>query len=122
MKRKIEEMNSYFEEKITECDKRKAQLLEDDRADEADFEKIKSNIYDVFRTVLSASQKACGENEEAVKSFFESKTEQIPASWRVSLEKAQEHGDEKKICIEKIKLSVIEEIKGKFRCIWEDQE
>ena len=122
MKRKIDEMNLFFEEKMLECEKRKAQLLEDDRADEADFEKIRANIYDVFRTVLSAAHKACGEDEEAVKSFFMTKTEQIPASWRVSLEKAQVHGDERKMCVEKIKLAAAEEIREKFKYVWEGKK
>ncbi len=122
MKRKIEEMNLFFEVKISECDRRKAKLMADDRADEADFEKIRSNIYDVFKTVLTAAQKVCGDDEEAIRAFFMSKAEQIPANWTAAMEKAQAHGDEKKICIERIKLAAAEEITEKFKYIWEGKE
>ena len=46
-------------------------LRADDRADEAAFEKIRANVYDSFRTVLSVAEKTCGDEEDAVHDFFE---------------------------------------------------
>ena len=74
MNLKIEMMNTFFENNISECRKRENELFSDDRRDEADFEKIRANIYDIFRTVLNAALKKCGEDEAAVKDFFLSLT------------------------------------------------
>ncbi len=114
MKIKIEKMNSYFDEKISECRKREEELLSDERSDEANFEKIRLNIYDIFKTVLAAAQKACGDDKEATKNFFLDKLEQIPSNWYNSLERAQIHGDEEKQQTEKIKIEVAEDIKKIF--------
>ncbi|MBQ9993398.1 MAG: hypothetical protein IJP17_01635, partial [Clostridia bacterium] len=74
---------------------------------------------DIFRTVLSVAENTNAGDEAAVKQFFMKKTEQIPAGWRESLEKAEKHGDEKKMHIEQIKLKAAQEIRDKFCAIWE---
>ncbi len=53
MNEKIKLMNNYFENQIALCKRKEKDLLEDDRADEASFQKIKANVYDIFRTILS---------------------------------------------------------------------
>ena len=57
MEEKLERMNAWFDAQIAACAKQQETLLADDRADEADFEKIKANIYDIFRTVLKTAAK-----------------------------------------------------------------
>ena len=57
MEEKLERMNAWFDAQIAACAKQRETLLADDRADEADFEKIKANIYDIFRTVLKTAAK-----------------------------------------------------------------
>ncbi len=113
---------SYFEARISECEEKRARLLSDDRADEADFEKIRANIFDVFRTVLTAAQKACGEDLEEIRRFFLSRLQQIPSSWYNSLQKAQQYGDAEKIQIESIKIAASEEIESQFTKIWEGEK
>ena len=81
-------------------------------ADEAVFEKVRENVYDVFRTVLSVAQKQHGGDAAAVRQFFESRLQQIPSAWEASLEKARQHGDEKKALIEEIKLAAVSDIKA----------
>jgi len=44
--------------------------------------------------------------------FFESRLQQIPSAWEASLEKARQHGDEKKALIEEIKLAAVSDIKA----------
>ena len=121
MKQRIEKLNAYFSEQIAQCNKRREQLLADDRSDEANFEKIRANVFDIFRTILSVAEKT-GKNESAVKRFFLSRAEQIPAAWRASLEQAQKHEDTVKVRIESIKLKAKDEIISTFINIWEEAE
>ena len=55
--KKTAEMDRWLEEKIRRCGRRSQTLRADDRADEAAFEKIRANVYDSFRTVLSVAEK-----------------------------------------------------------------
>lgn len=122
MELKLSKMNHFFNEKICICEQRKKDLQADDRMDEAVFEKVKLNVYDIFRTILSVSIKSCENNPEKVEHFFMLKTEQIPVNWITAYEKAEQNHDIIKMQIEKIKLDTIGEIKEKFRSIWEGKE
>lgn len=119
MEEKQSQLTAYFKHQIEDCGNRRDTLLADDRADEADFEKVKSNIYDIFRTVLSAAVRTCKGDEDAVKQFFLMKTAQIPSNWTASYDRASLHNDMEKMRIERIKLDTIEEIKQMFEQIWE---
>ena len=119
---KVSELNRWFDEKTALCSKRNQELNEDGRADEAIFEKVKANIYDVFRTVLSVAVKTGNGDEDAVKGFFVQRAEQIPAGWAAALEKAREHNDIARMQTEQIKLDTIHEIRAEFARIWEGAE
>ena len=119
---KVSELNRWFDEKTALCSKRNQELNEDGRADEAIFEKVKANIYDVFRTVLSVAVKTGNGDEDAVKDFFVQRAEQIPAGWAAALEKAREHNDIARMQTEQIKLDTIHEIRDEFARIWEGAE
>ena len=69
MEEKLERMNAWFDAQIAACAKQRETLLADDRADEADFEKIKANIYDIFRTVLKTAAKESKGDNGAVRDF-----------------------------------------------------
>ena len=118
----IKKLNCWFDERIAECRQQSKALFNDERRDEAELEKIRANVYDIFRTVLSAGVKACKGDEADVRSFFEQKCEQIPSNWLASLEKASQHGDELKVRIEQLKLDTIGEIKESFALIWEEEQ
>ena len=118
MQEKIIQMNAYFAAKIAACEQRRQELQKDSRADEAAFEKIKSNVYEIFRTVLSAAVTAGQGNEGTVRDFFLKKTEQIPANWRTAYEKAVQHDDAKTMQIEHVKLDTLAEIQNAFQEIW----
>lgn len=123
MKNKIiSNLNSYFEEKIAMCEKRNKELLADERKDEAIFEKVKANVYDIYRTVLSVAVKNCNGDSDTVRSFFERNTEKIPSSWAISYDKAKQHNDAVKMRLEQIKLDTVSEIKETFARIWEGEE
>ena len=119
---KVRKLNSWFEEKIAQCGRRNQELNEDGRADEAIFEKVKANIYDVFRTVLSVAVKTGNGNPDAVQTFFVQRAEQIPAAWATALEKAKEHNDTVRMRTEQIKLDTVHEIREEFAKIWEGAE
>lgn len=122
MEQKISALNSYFEEQISQCGKRSRELLADGCADEAAFEKVRGNMFDIFRTVLSVAAEQSKGDTDAVQSFFALRLEQIPASWATSYDKAKEHNDTEKMRVEQIKLSAIEEIKATFARIWEEKQ
>lgn len=121
MELKLQQLITWFEDQITVCNEHQQSLLADDRSDEATFEKIKANVYDIFRTILSVANNTCRGDANEVKNFFLLKAEQIPASWIASHEKAKQHGDIEKMQIESLKLDTIREIRAKFIEIWEEQ-
>lgn len=121
MEQKISKLNSYFDKKISLCERCSKKLQTDDRADEAAFEKIKANIYDIFRTILSVAVKTGKGDAEAVRRFFILKIQQIPSNWAAAYKQAEEHDDAVKMQIEQIKLDTAGEIKKIFTAIWEEE-
>lgn len=119
---RISEMNSYFDEQIAACAQRGKKLAADDRGDEATFEKVKANVLDIFRTILSVAVKMGRNDPEKIRQFFVQKTKEIPANWVTAYRHAEQHGDAVKMQIEKIKIDMIEEIKVKFAEVWEAGE
>ena len=113
---------AYFDGQIEACGRRRVKLEEDDRADEAAFEKVKANVYDIFRTVFTAAVRAGGGDAEAVRDFFLLKTEQIPSNWAASCDKAKQYGDVQRERIESIKLDVVREVRTVFERIWEGEK
>lgn len=120
MNEKQQIFQSYLDEHITACIQRSEQLAGDDRRDEGNFEKIRANVYEIFKTILSVAERVCGKDDLAKKRFFLQKAEQIPADWRSSYEKARQNGDIEKMHIENIKLETIREIKDMCIQIWEE--
>lgn len=110
----------YLDEQIAACKQRGKRFAADDRMDEGNFEKIRANVYEIFKTILSAAEKVCGKDDLAKKRFFLQKVEQIPTSWTASYEKAKQHGDVGQMHIESIKLDTIREIKNQYMQIWEE--
>ena len=108
------QINDYFEERIAACQAAAAALNADNRADEAVFEKIRMNVYDIFRTVYAAGEKVSGGDGSKQLDFLRRRLEEIPASWRNALEAARSHGNSEKAHIEQLKLDVVAEIQQKI--------
>lgn len=121
MNEKLLKLGDFFRSQIDLCAQRAAALSAGGRADEAVFEKVRGNIYDVFRTVLSAAVQACGEDPDAVERFFAERLEKIPQSWEAAREKAMAHNDTEKVFLEEIKLETVSRIRETFTAIWEDE-
>lgn len=112
----------YFNEEIAACQQRQKELLADNRADEATFMKIRANVFEIFKTVLSVAIRTVKSGSSVeIKDFFLGKTEQIPANWKIAYAKAAEHGDVEKMHYESIKLVAIAEIRETFEKIWGDK-
>lgn len=120
MNEKIEHMNQFFDSQIQLCKQQEKALQEDDRSDEANFQKIKANVYDIFKTILTVAQKVGNGNPQRVKQFFLEKTEQIPANWKAAYEAAKLHDDTENMVVEMIKLNTIQEIRDEFLSCWEE--
>jgi len=116
-----ETMFTYFDEKIAACERKKEALAKDERADEAVFERIRANVYDIFKAMLRVGIRQSGGEDEVVKCFFLEKIEQIPASWHDSYSKAEQYGDAEKEQVEIVKLEAVKEIRTAFEQIWEAQ-
>lgn len=122
IEQKVSKLNRYFEEQIAMCNQRNKKLLDDERTDEATFEKVKANVYDIFRTILSVAVITSKGDPDAVRRFFVQKIEQIPSSWVTAYDKAKQHNDTVKMRLEQIKLDTIGEIKENFAKTWEGAE
>lgn len=90
-----------------------AALFSDSRADEANFEKIRANVFGIFSAVLNAAVKAVGEAK--AEEFFRKKLREIPSGWRSALAAARERGDNAAALVEKLKLDSVAEIEGRLK-------
>ena len=95
-----------------EAGREEAEKLEaDSRRDDADFVKVRTNIYDVCRTVTNALMARPGAGKEAVKAQLE----RFQTEWSGKLYKAREHGDARNVVVEENKLEVLEDVIAHFR-------
>lgn len=127
MKEIEEKYLSYIDGKITEHTGISEKYKEDDRKDESNLEKIKANIYEVFKILFLSDikqleGKVLGEakNDQNLYGGFLMRFDTIPTNWRISLDKAVEHGDTTQQIVEETKLAVAEELKDKFMMMLED--
>lgn len=118
MDEKLSRMKEYLEERVTRCAQARAQLMADDRGDEANFQAIQGNVYGIFSTILNVAVEQNLGNLQGVEAFFLKKLEEIPAHWVEAREKATARGDEMAAHLERLKLEVVEDIGCTFRSIW----
>lgn len=113
---------AYFDGQIAQCAARSKALSADDRQDEARFEQVRANIFDVFKTVFSTALRSSARHSALAEPFFREKLDQIPANWSAAYRLACQHGEVDKAHLERVKLETAEEIKQQFEQIWEAQE
>lgn len=118
-----------IDKKIEDTNIAIVKLNEDDKKDEANLEKVKLNVYDIFRTMYGASEKKVynpsnksseDDKLEEFKLTYLTFFDKIPNNWVISLEKAKVHDDFEKIHIEEIKLETMEYVRSAFLKIWEE--
>lgn len=105
----MEPLETWLTSQIEQCRQKQAALTADHRADEAVFEKIRQNVFDIFRTVWTAAEK-----QPEPLAFFRDRLTTIPANWQTSLEQARLHSNEDKAHIEQIKLDAVNQIRQRL--------
>ena len=107
----IASMGTYLSQRETFHRNEARALAEDSRVDEANFQKIRANVFGIFKAVLDTAVKAKGESREAL-NFFSAKLRDIPASWRSALGSAQ---SSESALVERLKMQSVSEIERTFR-------
>lgn len=106
----MEDFIAFLEKRIGEEKADIERLTKEERQDEADFARVRSNIYDIARTVTLALKDRPGFGTDAVKERFES----FRKDWGAALEKARLQGSAKEIAVGENKLAALEEIISRF--------
>ena len=104
---------NWLGQQATACEARRVELAAEGREDEATFERIRYNVYDLFRTTVGAVHRA-EPDEKAAWWLFERRLKDIPSTWQRSYDLAEQHGDTKKAHIERIKLEAAAEIRARY--------
>ena len=107
----MEDFITYLTGKIEEGKAETASLLVDGRKDDANFAKVRTNIYDVCRTVSQALVNRPGAGIGAIRSQLE----RFRTEWSAALEKAKQHDNINDIAVEETKLAALEDIIAHFR-------
>ena len=114
----MNEFIAYIDELIEKYQEQENELIAAERKDEANFAKIRINICDICKTLYGASEKIVQAKgvatEEAFKEEYLRQLTRLPENWKMSLERAKEHGDSTKIVIEEIKLETLQMIRDKY--------
>ncbi len=105
----MESLHTFLTEQAALCRERSAALTADDRRDEAVFEKIRANVFEIFTAVLSTARK-----QPDPMDFFRRQLATIPANWEAALEKAKAHGDEARAHTELLKLEAVRAIRERM--------
>lgn len=108
-------MTAYLDYLDASADKLQAEaraLQAVSRADEANFVKIRINIFGVCKTVYETLQRATepAQFEQA----YLAKLRQLSDSWQAAYDKAKMHDDAEKLLIEEIKLKTLQKIKLQY--------
>ena len=107
----MKEFIAYLSEKVEEGKAETAVLQADGRRDDADFAKVRTNIYDVCRTVTQALTNRPGAGTDAVRAQLE----RFRKEWGAALGKAKQHDNVNGIAVEEIKLTALEDVIAHFR-------
>ena len=103
---------NFLEEKQENYKRNIEELRKKECLDEANLDKIRLNIVEIFYKMfnISFSDKAV-DLEEKYLDFFH----KITKSWYINKEKALKFGEEKEVIIEDIKIQEAEELKSRFK-------
>ena len=102
----MDSLLTYLTDQAALCKARAATLTADDRGDEAVFEKIRANVFEIFLSVWNTARK-----QPEPMAFFRRQLAAIPANWEAALEKAKAHGDEARAHTELLKLEAVRAIR-----------
>ena len=107
--------DAFLTRRMDELRKAIAALEQEGRDDEANLNKVRLNIVNVFFTVAAADAKAVGhQGWEAFCQRFQPRFAGLSSPWRARLEKARLHQDACAIAVEEAKIEMAEQIKKVF--------
>ena len=105
----MESLHEFLNEQAIVCRAKAVELAQDDRQDEAVFEKIRCNVFEIFSAVLNTAQK-----QPDPRAFFLRQLTAIPANWEAAYEKAKAHADESLAHTEQVKLEAVRAIRERL--------
>ena len=106
----MKEFIEYLTLQIEAGKKDIADLEKSGRQDDADFAKVRTNIYDICRTVTNALINRPGAGKEAVRAQLG----RFEKEWSAALDKAREHGDTRNVVVGETKLEALEDVIAHF--------
>ncbi len=104
---------NYLQQRAAAIQADTVRLMDDHRADEANFEKIRANIFQIIKTILTTTV-VRREPEKRQEELLVSRLNLFHDTWNAALEKAQAHGDQLRVRQEQVKLEALEEIRKRF--------
>ena len=107
----MKEFISYLDSRIEEGRSEITALTVDGRTDDANFAKVRTNIYDVCRSVINTLINRPGAGRNAIAAQLE----RFRSTWGAALEKAKQHDDVSGIAVEETKLTALEDVIAHFR-------
>lgn len=107
----MKEFIAYLENKISEGKSEIITLEAEGRKDDANFAKVRTNIYDVCRTVSQALVGRPGAGISAVKAQLD----RFRTGWSAALEKAKLHDDVSAAAVEEAKLTALKDVIAHFQ-------
>ena len=110
IKMKINDFFAYIEEQVADCAKKERALIAENRKDEANMERIKSNVYGIAKSLCQMTEELAKKHGVDHATMFVDKLTAVMAPWKASLTAAKEHTDSEKECIELIKLETADKI------------
>lgn len=106
----MKEFIEYLTLQIEAGKKDVADLEKSGRQDDSDFAKVRTNIYDVCRTVTNALLNRPGAGKEAVRAQLG----RFEKEWTAALDKAREYGDTRNTVVGEMKLEALEDVIAHF--------
>ncbi len=104
---------NYLQQRAAAIQADTVRLMDDHRADEANFEKIRANIFQIIKTILTTAV-VRREPEKRQEELLVYRLNLFHDTWNAALEKAQAHGDQLRVRQEQVKLEALEEIRKRF--------
>jgi len=113
MQNKLETYIAFLQAETTASQKESDRLMAENRADDANLEKVRGNIPGIFEALVKAAARGA-ETTEQLQERFPKKAEQIMTTWRLHGSIARRNGDTRACVIEEIKLQKAEELLAEF--------
>ena len=107
----MKEFIEYLNERIEEGRAEIAQLSADGRKDDANFAKVRTNIYDVCKTVSLTLADRPGAGLAAIRAQFDG----FQTIWGAALERAKQHEDVGAVAVEEAKLAALDDVIAHFK-------